>query len=394
MSKRIPFSNISVIFAVFLALISVNPWFVWGHSHVGRALILGFILCRTCLTTVKVHKSQLLPLLLCIILCLYLYFLHAATISDMFSTIITRMLPLLLFLLFSNTEKANFIKWLTNLFSTISIVSLVFFLLWHLGFSLGYSTLNHADGFYNSFYNYYFFIISGDLGLFTRFQSVFTEPGHLGFVSALLLYINKYDLKKWQVWSLIISLLWSLSLAAYVLLIAGFVIYIWSTSKNTTKVIFRLTAALFACIFIVNIYYQDNRDSVFSQLIIERLQLNSDGSLAGDNRNTKDFMQYYNEFTTTLNSIVGLGAKEYSMLQFNGGNSSYRCFVLEYGYLGLVLLMLFGMSNIRPGNSKQYWGLFFLYCLSFIQRPYALWEIESFPFIAFSCNFVENIKYE
>ena len=60
---------------------------------------------------------------------------------------------------------------------------------------------------------------------FPRFQSIFLEPGHLGMISSLMLYMIRYNMRSWQGIIIFLSSLLSMSLAAYMLLFLGMVIY-------------------------------------------------------------------------------------------------------------------------------------------------------------------------
>lgn len=378
-------SKTSVILAVFIALASAHPWFLWSYSGVSILLLALFLVLRTLLLKLRFSMKYSIPLYFTIILWCYLYVTHAPGFSDVFSTIFTRLLPLIAVLLLSLDEKKKVIVYLTNILSTILLISLIFFLAWTFGVSLPNSMLeNSLDSFYPVFSNYYAFIVIADLGIFTRFQSVFTEPGHLGMIISLLLYINKYDLRKWQCWVMLISLLWSLSLAAYVLLVIGLFLYICANSENFIKLVFRILVVFTIIVSIGVYYYSTNSDSVVSTLIFSRLEFDGEHGIAGNNRNDYDFKKYYESFEERSEYYWGIGINGFSKLSFSGGNSSYKIFIVQYGLIGILILAVYGISIIMASPSRLYWGLFFLYCISFMQRPYALWEIESYPFICFA----------
>lgn len=383
-------SEISVILSVCIAILSAKPWFIWHRGTYTLALLGVFMLLRFYLSTGLIPKKIIRSFIFACVLCLYLYSLHAFYISDAFTTILTRTLPLCLFILFNDNEKSKYLKLLIDTLSYILLISLLFFIAFHLQIPLPYSRLTNADSFYNEMYNYYAFVIPGHSGIFTRFQSVFTEPGHLGMIIALLFYIDGYDFKKWQSWILIISLLWTFSVAGYLLFVLGYIVYKVCSSKQILRRVIGLSVVCTIVVCAMGAYYKSNPDSLVSTMILERLQFDDEKGLSGNNRNTQQFMQCYTQFKNSFDVFWGLGTEKYQSLDFISGNSSYRCFVLEYGILGLLLLACFYISCIEPQSSKIYWGLFILYCFSFWQRPYALWEIESFSFIAFSSYLKQN----
>lgn len=382
--------------ATLIILYSAMPYFVWNISVLKPFLILLFIFSRICLLKRFVSKKRQVSLFVCFILWLYLYVFHAEQGPEIFTTFVTRLLPIVLVILLTQDEKKLLIDYTSNTFAIICFFSLFFYLLWFIGVDLPSSTLEHSDSFYGEFYNYYFFIIHNDLGLFTRFQGVFTEPGHLGMFSAFLLYLNLYNLRKWQCWIFLISLLWSFSLAAYVLLLVGFIIFRITSARNVVLVtIHSFLVMLIICVSSV-IFYFSYPDSLVSIFILSRLELDENQGIAGNNRNDAYFMKYYEKIQNKSEYFIGVGSEKYYDMFNSGGNSSYRVFIVQYGIVGLLLLLLFGISIVNITPSNLYWGLLLFYCISFLQRPYALWEIELFPFICFSgyykYHFNRNIK--
>lgn len=376
-------SNISIIVAALIAFVSASPWFVWGKPVVKLGLLAIFEALRLFMLVRHRKVTNFIPTIFCLILCLYLYVVHTLGIFDIFTTVFTRTLPLLLVIQFFDEEKKKFLDTLTNMLAGVLLVSLLFFILFQFGIKLPSTKITAVDSFYPDFYNYYAFLIVGHSGLFTRFQSVFTEPGHLGMIMSLMLYANGYNLKKWQNVVFLISLFWSLSLAAYVLLVLGLILHTAAKSKNYLKFMGGLAVVLGILMTVGIMVYQANQDSVISRLILGRLAFEGN-TIAGNNRNTQDFLMMYENLKDSPQFILGIGPEKFQQMTFNGGNSSYRNYVFQYGMLGLILLFLFGLSNVIRVPSKFYFGLLLLYSFSFIQRPYALWEIESFVFICYA----------
>lgn len=385
MTLKLYFSRISIIIATLIALYSAQPYFSWYTITIKVLLLAIFLVIRFFFLHRHIAQKSMLPLYACFILWLYLYAFHAPSINDVFSTIFTRFLPLVFIILLSPQEKRCFLVYITNLISIILIISLLFFTLWFLGINLPSSFIEHpTDSFYPRFTNYYFFIIQGDLGIFTRFQSVFTEPGHIGMLTALLLYLNRFNFKKWQCWVFLVSLIWSFSLAAYILFVSGFAIYKIASSQRPLLTTIRTSAIAILLILLFTIYYHSFPNSILSTLILSRFEIVEGRGIAGNNRNDASFMEYYDKFKSSTNYLHGVGIEKYANFPFASGNSSYRVFIVQYGIIGISLLLLFGVSSISSNSSNLYWGLLLLYALSFWQRPYALWEIESFSFLCFS----------
>lgn len=390
--RRSILSNVSITIATLIVLYSSMPYFVWNIAAIKPVLLVSFIFFRSFLIEKTILEKIKLPLFIYCVLWFYLYIFHADETSEIFTTIITRLLPVLFVILFSTKEKKSLLNYITNVFASIIVLSLLFYILWFLGVDLPFFSFEHPDSFYGEFANYFFFVIKNNLGMLTRFQSVFLEPGHLGMFAAFLLYLNLYNWHKWQCWVFLIALLWSFSLAAYVLLVIGFVIYKISIAKNIIWAITRVFVVLFILGTSSIIYYYSHPDSLVSIFILSRLEVDDKQGIKGNNRNDAMFMKFYARFSNTADYLVGIGIKRYSAIFNSGGNSSYRVFIVQYGMIGLLLLLLLGISLVNVAPSNIYWGLLLFYCISFIQRPYALWEIELFPFICFAsmCKYRGN----
>lgn len=384
-------SQVSVFLALLIALFSARPWFIWGHSYIELAILFFFIITRLLLMKKSIMRRDIMPTVFCLFLFLFIYVVNAPDISTAFSQICTKLIPLALFIQFTNKEKKRFIDSFTTVFSLILFVSLIFFTLFQFGVSLPFSRISHSDAHYSEFYNYYAFIVDGHLGIFTRFRSVFTEPGHVGMFASIILYVNDYKLPKWKLFPLLITIIWSFSLAAYFLLIIGYVLYLLLNNRFRVYLLL-IPIILLLSAWAISLYYKNNKGSLVSELIISRLQITNDGKLSGNNRHTSDFLTYYDKFDKTSDYITGLGSHKYHKLPFLSGNASYKNFILEHGLMGILFLMFFGLSFIYSYASLQYFGLFLLYVAAFLQRPYALWEVESFLYIAYSCQVLDK-KY-
>jgi hypothetical protein len=80
--------------------------------------------------------------------------------------------------------------------------------------------------------------------------------------------------------------------------------------------------------------------------------------------------------------IIGISPIKMQEKGYSMGNSSYKNFIMQEGYLGLVLVWLCMLMYFRIYPSRKGSGFMILLILSFLQRPYILWEAESFTFFA------------
>lgn len=389
--------KLKVFILFLLALYSMQPYFFWDKSMFlyafSAALILICVIefCFHSSYSRNVNEKVVFSFLLYLLFFIWwhIYFkgfvVKTVNIFGLVGPIVFTLPPITIFIFSTRDEKTYFLNIFTMFMSLICFISLAFFLLYLVGIKLPNHKIYHPTSqFYKYFDNYLFFIIvrNGTFVIFPRFQSIFTEPGHLGMMCALLLYANQYDVKKISTIILLISVLLSLSLAAYVLLIAGFLIFKFCSSRKKLKMTVFLVTVLALLVIGGVTYYQTHPESVFSQRILSRLLFDEEKGIAGNNRNTAEFKKLYNDFRSNdIQLIFGSGHSVGEVFP-KGGNSSYKNFIYEHGLFGLLLLLLFYYSFVNRNFVML--GMLVLWELSFIQRPYAVWESQMFIFISFS----------
>lgn len=374
--------DISIWIGVIACWASLLPWVVWSSIFINIGIISIFVISRILFIPKSISYSTLVAILCFIPFCFIYSQLFQIPFSTSLIQSINRLLLPFFILLFSYEEKNIFLKRLINLFSIILVFSIPYFLL-HFFIDLPFFIqINSNDG-YSPFKNYILFILSsGDvLGWFTRFRSIYTEPGHLALGCSILLYINGYTLKKWQNIIMTIALIWSFSLAGYVLYFGGLVLYTIIKSQNLPRTILKITVGIILFVVIgIEFYSPDNTDIV-SVKILSRLDTNESGDINGDSRNSMLFDQYFDKIIETDKKYLGLGKNE-TLRRFAGtGNSSYKNYIMEGGYIGIVAVMLLMILLWYSFPSRKGLGLMILLMLSFIQRPYFIWAIEILPYI-------------
>lgn len=370
---------INMTFALLITLYSMMPWFLW-EKNVFKAICV-FMFLATGFSQIRWNSNVKISLYMIFIF--IFTFLHAKIGQIPTNASIYRiisMLPLFVFPLFPIEYMRMYLKLLIKLFSIILAISLPFFAAWMVGIPLPHSVLLNSNEFYTPFTNYNFFIIVYDFGALTRFQSIFTEPGHLGTFCAILLYVNGYSWKKWSNIVMTIALLWSFSLAGYLLYIIGLVLNMLSSYQKSFVVMRKLIFALIGVSVLLGIVSLFN-DEILDEVIFSRLELDKDKGIAGYNRNTKFFEQKYANMDVS-DLTWGMDPEKYRTGGYGIANSSYKNFILQEGYVGLTVLAIALFLFLRTYPSRKGISLFIVLIFSFIQRPYILWEIESFTFFA------------
>ena len=385
--SKILLSRISLYLVSFIMLCSMKPWFVWDNPAILYILIIFFILTRLPFAR-RINKKHCVLLILCFILYTVVDVPHINDAKRFVEYIFRHFICTSLVILLLSEEKASLVKIFINFYAGVLLFSTIIYVLVILGMPIYSYQVSINDPYYSwGFSNSLFLILPITSFPFPRFQSIFLEPGHLGMISSLMLYMIRYNMRSWQGIIIFLSSLLSMSLAAYMLLFLGMVIYKLSFG-NLLKTITFLLMILMTCTMAYNFF----PNSYFSQAILLRLEYDEDKGFKGNNRISEDFEYYYNnKFYKTEHVLLGIGGDNISTISGEGGNSSYKVFIVQYGILGLVVLSVFFF--VLYFKSSFFWGLLLLYLASFWQRPYALWEVELFLFISIALLAKQNEEY-
>lgn len=373
----------------FIMLCSMKPWFVWDNPAILYILIIFFILTRLPFAR-RINKKHCVLLILCFILYTVADVPHINDAKRFVEYIFRHFICTSLVILLLSEEKASLVKIFINFYAGVLLFSTIIYVLVILGMPIYSYQVSINDPYYSwGFSNSLFLILPITSFPFPRFQSIFLEPGHLGMISSLMLYMIRYNMRSWQGIIIFLSSLLSMSLAAYMLLFLGMVIYKLSFG-NLLKTITFLLMILMTCTMAYNFF----PNSYFSQAILLRLEYDEDKGFKGNNRISEDFEYYYNnKFYKTEHVLLGIGGDNISTISGEGGNSSYKVFIVQYGILGLVVLSVFFFVIVWYSKSSFVRGLLLLYVASFWQRPYALWEVELFLFISIALLAKQNEEY-
>ena len=350
-------------------LSSLNPWFLWGCASF--VALFQFV--------ISAFFYTLYPSLFFLskknIVAIYLLFIFYVSTSMQAGGALTNLLSFFIFsclLMIRDDVKIDIIEYVSKVFASILFVSLLFFLLNYMFYSMQFVYSNFREQYY--FKNYFVFL-SPEIDhayFFPRFQSVFLEPGHIGMISSFLLYVQRFNLKKWYNVVILISALFSFSLAAYVLLFVGVIMLIYIKSKR----LFLFACVLFSVSISSFVVYNWESDSMFNKLIVERLKYDN-GDISGNNRYSEDFEREYEAKISTADKWFGW---QPDFLMYKGGNAGYKRYISTYGIVGLFIAASLYLSFCK-GYKKISLSIFALFALAFIQRSYPFWASELMIFI-------------
>lgn len=228
---------------------------------------------------------------------------------------------------------------------------------------------------YVPFKNYIFYIKSTwDNGIFPRFNAFLLEPGHLAILSTFLTIASRYNYKdnKW-LWVLGISTLFSFSLAGYLLYTMGWLLLkINSVGKALTASVILIAAITGAIGF-------GGGDNAVNKLILERLERDEHAGIKGNNRFTDSTDFIYQQ--AVKKGKAWSGVKNETLAE-NVKGAGYKIFVINNGFIGIILALLFYIAVI-PSNPDYRYTISYLIILAlcFIQRSAPEMYHWLFPYI-------------
>lgn len=362
-------------------------WLLWD-LHVLVLLLSASLTILFAVTTKNVFslkKTNFIPVFFIVIA--QIYVVRDLNTNALISALL-RIIILSVVLLLQDKIKIELVHFFTKDFTILLSVSLFAWILFLMGIPLPNSITNFNNGQY--FYdNYYFFLLDhrDHFLAFPRFSSIFLEPGQLGMITSFLLYANQFDLKRKEVWVLLVATVLSFSLAAYVLTLFSASAFVLLKTRRLVLYLIIWIGFIFAGY----LYFtkSNNGNNPINISIIERLFI-QDGDIVGNNRYSSIMDNYFDNFMKSDDIYTGVGTGKYQILKL-GANAGYKVFIFQYGIIGTVLVFLFYLSLVRNYESKLSMTFLIVYILCFIQAAYPLWECELLIFIT-AMPFLKSLK--
>mgnify|MGYP007096914430 FL=1 len=356
--------NIFYITMLFLFIHSMYPWFTFEYENaylsLGALGITAFVGFQT--KIFQRNKSSIIVSIL--FLCLYLWLSKYSNIFGSLELII-QWLILCYIVSLKYEYKIQLIEFITKWFAILMSISLGAYILFLSGVSFPGTIVEYQQYFMD---NHYFFL---QKELF-RFQSVFLEPGHMTMGLAPLLFINKYNLKNRYVLILFIAQMLSLSLAGYMMMMIGYsVLFLFDKQSKKSKFISVLLSAILICS--VAIFMQNSfENNVFDDLIFRRMQFDN-GHFVGDNRSSVYLDRQFEDVVSSSDILTG---RYFNAEMSEKGVAGYKKFIVQYGLIGCVLLILSFFSTYKLLIYKHRRNAFLLVImilLLLLQNAYPTW---------------------
>lgn len=250
-------------------------------------------------------------------------------------------------------------------------LSMVVWTLLQLGVNVPHQTIPPLNSLKEVTYDAYPFLVK--LNIYTlsydglsnsmRFMGPFDEPGVVGTISLMLLFVERFDLRKKENIVVFLSGIISFSLFFYV---AAFVFLFYNITTNKNKGWYKTLMGVILASLVVYSF----SNPITRELIWERLEWDtSRNTIVGDNRTGEDFDAYVESIRGTYAYFWGVGDSQISA-RFSGAASINNA-LIRYGLVVLVYFFVFyAFYSRRYIKSIFMWLAFmsFLY-ITLYQRP-------------------------
>lgn len=361
---------------LLLFLLSMNIWIGWEERGYKLQLLIGVLALITIWSGhIKLSCTKVNVLTFILVVVGHFFFGYQLSIFIVFF-----FLPYFIIICLNDRDKVHLLQYITKWYGYLMVPSLIVYILVstvglpHFGYQQANDSSWALDSGYGVCKNYIFYMQSAFGDYTERFNGPFLEPGHLGMISALLIFVNQFDFSRKGMWFILAGLIFSLSLAGYVLLVLGFIIYMFYRGKIGGKYLL-LTLLLFLGIYTFGMYYNGG-DNIIYEKILSRLEYDKDKGIVGNNRVFGLIEVYYAALWNDTDTMLWGYPKETMQWLFESGSrgAGYMLSICSYGLIGTIISVLFYLVYAAMSKNKR----FALCCLLFIlliylQRSYPFW---------------------
>lgn len=241
----------------------------------------------------------------------------------------------------------------------------------------------------------YFYLYTNSLNYGIKFTGFTIEPGYFSLLCICLLALNEFNFAKKSSYVYVVSILFSLSLEGYILLITGMIVSsicregrVSQTIKYTLIVI----GIIMASVFIVLNY--NGGDNVVGEYIMERLVLDDERGIVGNNRESIAAEIVIDPVFYSDRVWLGLGETEFFDLIFGLDMCSWRAFVLIYGAIYTIFLIIITIIGFSRTVLRKTTPFFVLFWMDFIPHGGPFFEVMYFLMFIFLLNLKTDMAYD
>lgn len=365
------------VFVIFL--LSMELWIGWeGRKIMMLILFGGGALLVKMMYNIPFNLSKRNIILVLLFYIAFLYRLNAG-FAQFFTQMPSQLIPIICILCIADEYKEKILYYITKWYARLILFSLCVYFVVSFVPIPGLNNLEFASGVaYGSFSNYIVYVKSlynVAEGGFIRFNGPFLEPGYVGMIGAFLLFANNFNFKKKESKIILLSVLFSMSLAGWMLAFIGYLLNLFYIGR------IRMSRLVFSVLFIISFIYigqsYNDGQNVINEAILSRLEYDEEKGFSGNNRNSSAITALALEIWSGNTEILLYGYPKRTFQQYEDYEligSGFNHFLVYNGLVGVLLIFAFYIYTIITARDKKFALLFFIFVLfSFWQRSYALW---------------------
>lgn len=365
--------NLFKLTNLFWLLTSTYIW-VFAQVNKGPILVVVNAILIVCLSflPIKFRFDRKLGIQLVIMALIGLWYLWIEGPLAGFTTFLM-CLPVILLIQLPFEYKKDLLRFCTKWYALMLIPSFLIYVITLFIQLPSFGLYIHPP--YPPFSNYIFYLkTTFDYGIFVRFNAFFLEPGHQALLSTFLMIANRFRFKEMPwLWVLLICVIFSFSLAGYLLTFVGFAL-LKIDSVPKALIVAGITAT-----FVAGTIAWSGGDNTLNELIISRLEYDEASGIKGNNR-------FYNNTDYEFGRIIGTkyfwtGVQGKVNMDLIGG-AGFKIYILQLGMVGTLLALIFYISLIPDKPDYRFTiGFLLVLVLCFFQRAYPYWYSWLFPYV-------------
>lgn len=359
------------------SLYSFKAYFFWGIPDVIVQLIFiasGILTYMFIPYLFSVGKKKIVWFLL-LLLASILTSTHM-NLNGMINSVL-RIIPLFFIIALKSRYKKDLFLSIRLWFAIFLSVSLVGWILYLSNINFSYSIVYYGkiDGLYQYiFKNYYLFLVNlNSIYDYYRFSSVFLEPGYLGCLLSVFLFLGQYKWNKINI-VFLICLLFTFSLAGW--LITTFIYLLCRLKKS---ILWLISIVLFALLITNFVKSYNQGDNWLNNAIFARLEYDEGKGIRGYNRsNEYTDKWFWDQFVHSKDLFWGRGSA------FEFSSTDWKVYIVLYGLFSLIAYLVYLLFPLFSSQYNKYRLVLFslIYLLIFAQTIHGIfWFFYLFMYI-------------
>lgn len=282
-------------------------------------------------------------------------------------------LPILYLLQLPFEYKKELLQFSTKWYAILLIPALLMY--WMTFFTSVPSIGTFVQQDYPPFINHVFYIETTFDDMFiSRFNAFFLEPGHQALLSTFLMIANRFRFKecKW-LWVLLLAVIFSFSLAGYLLAAIGY------TLLRVNTILKAIIVGVLGMLVLGFVSNWAGGENAMNEMIVRRLEQDDKKGIKGNNRFTSNTDFTYSK--TVKNGEMWTGVQYKTNMNLIEG-AGFKIFIIKYGLIGVILSLILYLT-ILPSKPDYRYTISFLIVLAlcFLQRSYPTWYSWIFPYV-------------